>query len=296
MAKRFDVLVIGATGQQGGALVDNLLAHEHNVRAVTRDPTKQAATKLKERGVDVRKGDLDKPDTIGSAAKGVDVAFLVTTPYEDGPDAETKQGISGVDALVKADVPHIVYASVADADKETGVPHFESKMKVERHLADQKVGYTIVAPVFFRENLIGPAFLDGVRKGKLAMAMPRDRPLQNVSVPELGAFYRDVVEDHEALHRQRINIASDETSPADMARSITAASGRQVEAEVVPLDALREQNEDWALMFEWFDQKGYTADIEGLREAHPNVPWTDFDTWALNQDWAQLKVAQATKA
>jgi len=70
-----------------------------------------------------------------------------------------------------------------------------------------------------------------------------------------------------------------------VAAAISAASGRRIEYTALPIDAVRQQNDDLARMFEWFDRVGYDADIVGLRSLYPEVDWHRFSLWAREQDW-----------
>lgn len=284
------ILITGATGQQGGAVVRALEGHGHAVRAMTRDPGK--ADDLRHLGVDVVKGDFEHPDTVREAAEGMDVAWLMSTPYEDGPEEETKQAKAAMNALRDADVGHIVYASVASADKGTEIPFFDSKFAAEQHLAGLGVPYTIVAPVWFRENLLDPAFTPGLDEGKLMLALPEERPLQNIGLEEIGRFNAHIIENHRDHQNMRIDIASDATVPVEMAWHIGKASGADVRSEEIPLDKLREQNPPFAAMFSWFQDEGYDVDIEALRSGYPNVGWKDFGQWAQDQDWQIVQTMQ----
>jgi uncharacterized protein YbjT (DUF2867 family) len=60
--------------------------------------------------------------------------------------------VAVIEAAKRQGVGHFVYSSVGSADKETGIPHFESKVEVEEHLRSSGLRYTIVRPVFFMEN------------------------------------------------------------------------------------------------------------------------------------------------
>lgn len=287
-------LITGATGQQGGAVANALLDRGHKVRALTRTPAK--AEKLRQRGAEIIEGDFTHANTVEQAARGVQGAFIMSTPFEKGPDAETAQGIAAIDAAVKAKVAHVVYTSVSDANRDTGIPHFDSKRRVEEHLEGFGVPYTIVAPVFFRENLLSPWMRPGIQQGHLDMGLPGDRELQSVELREIGRFGAKVLEHAGDFEGQRINIASDSCTPLDMARAIEAASGQPIRYNQVPLDVVRKQSADSARMFEWFDETGYSADIEGLRAEHPDIKWRSFKDWAADA-WAnQPPVANSPPA
>src|SRR6266849_6583692 len=179
------VLVTGATGKQGGAVVEALLIRGHQVRALTRNSASSAANRLREQGVEIAVGDFTDHDSLVRAAHGADAVYAMSTPQEHGAKIEIAQGITITDAAKAAGVVHFVYSSVASANRATGVPHFDSKYAVERHLQASGVQYTIVAPVSFMENLLEPWFVPGLRQGKLAMALPATRALQQVAVADI---------------------------------------------------------------------------------------------------------------
>src|SRR6202166_3201007 len=102
------VLVTGATGQQGGAVVEALLTRGHQVRALTRNPASPAANRLRDRGVEIAVGDFTDHDSLVRAARGADAVYAMSTPYEQGAEKETAQGISITDAVKAAGVAHFV--------------------------------------------------------------------------------------------------------------------------------------------------------------------------------------------
>src|SRR6201993_4343489 len=155
------VLVTGATGKQGGAVVEALLTRGHQVRALTRNAASPAANRLREQGIEIAVGDFTDHDSLVRAARGADAVYAMSTPYEQGADKETAQGITITDAVKAAGGAHFVYSSVASANRGTGIAHFDGKYAVEKHIQASRVPYTIVAPVFFMENLLQPWTLSG---------------------------------------------------------------------------------------------------------------------------------------
>ena len=289
MAEKLSVLVSGATGQQGGALARVLLQKGHSVRAFVRRPDSPEAKELERLGAELARGDFDEPSTLEEAARGTDALFIVATPFEAGTDAETRHGIAATDAAKAAGVSHLVYSSVADADKDTGIPHFESKRKVEEHIEGLGIPYTIVAPVYFMENLRAPWNLPQLKEGRLPMALPASRPLQQVALSDIAAFTAVVLENREAFLNRRVDIASDELSGEEVAEVLTRVTGREVHYVELLIEQVRQaMGEDGARMFEWFDEVGYSADISALRRDHPEVGWHTFEGWAKEQDWSVL--------
>ena len=286
-AKRF-ALVTGATGQQGGAVAQALLKRGHRVRALVRDPDSKAAVGLKAQGAQIAVANFEDRGALVQAAAGVDSVYMMTTPFEGGIDAEIRQGFTVADAFSQVNVGHLVFGSVGSADRETGIPHFDSKYEVEKHIATLNIPYTISAPVYFMENHLYPHALEALRGGKLADALPADRLLQKISVSNIGEFVAVLIERRETVFGQRYEIAGDELSGEQCAAALSQAMGKDIRYEAFSPDTFRPDNEDMALMYEWFARDRYVADIEALRRDFPEVRWLRFDEWARQQDWSSL--------
>lgn len=288
MSKPLSVLVTGATGNQGGAVARALLKKGHKVRALTRKPDSAGALALKQLGAELAVGNFDERDALVRAMTGVDAVFIMSTPFEAGEETETRQGIAAVDAAKAARVKHIVYTSVSDANTKTGIPHFESKARVEEYLAQADVPYTIIAPVFFTENLVGPWLGQGLKHGVVSISLPAKRSMQSITVEEIGAFGALVIDRRDAFLGKRFNIGSVEVTGEQVAEIFSRVTGKPFRFMELPLAQLRSRSEDAAFMFEWMDKKGYTADIAALRRDYPEVGWRSFEDWARAQDWKKL--------
>ena len=291
MSNTRSVLVTGATGQQGGAVVRALIARGHRVKAISRRPDSEGAKRLTAAGVEVVAGDLDDAASVATAAEGVDTMFLMGNSYEAGTDAETRQGIAVANAAKAAGVGHLIYSSVADADKKTGIPHFDSKYLVEKHIAGLGIPYTISAPVAFMENTVAPWAIDGLRQGVYAAALPPTRVLQQITIDDIGAFVSALAERREQVFGKRFDIAGDELSGEQQVKILSEVLGRPIRFQELPIAAIRQQSEDTALMFEWFDRTGYDAGIAALRRDFPEVGWHSYADWARGFDWSVLDKA-----
>jgi uncharacterized protein YbjT (DUF2867 family) len=287
MAQSKLVLVTGATGKQGGAVVEALLTRGYQIRALTRNSASPAAKRLREQGVEIAVGDFTDHDSLVRAMRGADAVYAMSTPYE-GAEKEIPQGINVADAAKGVGVAHFIYSSVASADRATGIGHFDGKYEVEKHLQASGLPYTIVAPVFFMENLLQAWMLPGLRQGKLALALPAGRSLQQIAVADIGAFVAAVIERNDTVFGRRFDIAGDELTGDQAAAILSKVTGREIHYEGFPSDALRAQSEDMARMFRWFDTTGYAADIKSLRRDFAEVTWHTFEEWARKQDWSVL--------
>jgi len=282
------VLVTGATGSQGGAVAQALLDRGHEVSAYVRNAVSPAAAELAGKGATLIEGDLDDPARLREALVQVDTFFLMGTPFESGVDAETKQGIALADAAKSAQVGHVIYSSVASADKSTGIPHFESKHKIEQHLADIGVPYSVSGPVYFMENALAPWNVDALKAGKVVLAMPSDIPLQQISTRNIGDFVASLTERRERVFGQRFDIVGDELTGDRMAEILSASSGADICYEGFPASVLKEENHDLGVMFEWFVDVGYDMDLKALHREFSDVPWQSYSDWARSQDYRFL--------
>lgn len=279
------VVVTGATGQQGGSVTTALLNQGYSVRALTRNTSSASALALQDRGVEVVQGDFADQESLVAAASGVDSVFFMTTPFEAGVDAETKQGLTMIAALKEAGVQHVVYSSVASADKATGIPHFDSKYEVEKVLVDSGLNYTIVAPVYFMENLLFPQTKEGITNGTVAMAVPETTPLQQIAVSNIGEFVAAVIERGDAVYGQRYDIAGDELNGTELTSLVSGATHKDQSYMALSPEVFRSFGDDMVIMFEWFATDGYSTDIAALKRDFPEVKWKGFAKWAEEQSW-----------
>ncbi|MGK2866925.1 MAG: NmrA/HSCARG family protein [Mycobacterium sp.] len=267
--------VLGATGAQGGAVVAALLEGGSTVRGITRRTDSASAQRLSAAGVEVVAADLSDESAVARAFTGVDGAYALTTPFEEGPEAEVAQGRTILAAALAARLPHLVFSSVADADQHTGIPHFDSKAQVEESLARSGLSYTIVGPSYFYDNMLGG--LDDIRAGVFALPLPADATLQQLSRRDLGRFVAAVLTDPDPVRGMRIDIASDEPTPQQMTAAIAAALGRPVRLATSDPDDIG--SDDMRAMFGFLAAGGYTVDIPALHAHYPQVGWQSFTDW-----------------
>ena len=286
MLKR-TVLVAGATGQQGGSVARTLLKDGHKVIGISRNENSPKAEALKQLGVDVLSADYSDHAGMVEIMSGVDTVFAMTTPFEGGMDAEIQQGKNLAKAAMFAEVGHFIFSSVGDADRATGIPHFDSKYEVEKYLQTCSMPHTIVGPAYFMDNLFFPFNIEALNEGTLKMAMPGDRVLQQIALEDIGRFVALVVNEREDWFGQRINISGDELSGDEATRILSKVLGREIKYVGFDPQIMREQSEDMALMYQWFIDEGYTADLGSLK----SYGFLSFEQWAAKQDW--LTVLQA---
>src|SRR6266436_6547222 len=271
MAQELTVVATGSTGRQGGA--------------VARGPNSSQARSLANAGATLVAASLEDTAAITKALEGATSLFAMTTP-SGGTEAETRQGVAAADAAKAAGV-HLVFTSVGSANRQTGIPHFDSKSEVEKHIASVGVRATILAPVAFMENLYFAK--EQLAKGIYAAALPPTRALAQVAVVDIGAVAVRLLEDAGRFTGKRFDLAGDELNGNDAMAILSRVTGRPFSYYQVPLDVIRQRmGEDAVKMYEWFDRVGFAVDRAALRREFPDVTFHDFESWAKTQDWNAL--------
>lgn len=274
--KNKTVLVTGATGRTGGATARHLLADGWRVRALTRDANKPAAQALEAAGAEVVQGDFSDEIVLEKAISGVYGVFSVQLPSD--LELEIQHGKRIADLSKQAGVQHLVYSSVGGAERETGIPHFESKRRIEEHIDTLEIPYTILRPAFFMENFCWR--VNDLLEGKFkSLGLDADKRLQMIAADDIGAFAKIAFENPEKNLGQAIEIAGDELTETEMAGRIGRSIGRSI--EVVPDDG-PPLYPDIAVMNAWFNTHGFEADINTLREIYPEL--TNLEAWLSRND------------
>jgi uncharacterized protein YbjT (DUF2867 family) len=184
-----------------------------------------------------------------------------------------RQGEAIIRAAVGAGLPWLILASVAAAGRAE-VPHFQSKARIEAALRAAPIAWTVVAPSYFYENVLGSR--EAILGGALPLPLPLDKPLHQVALRDLGAVVAAILDRRDEHLSTRIEIAGDAPTPREM------ASALGVRATQTPLAQLRERSPDLAAMYAFLAEVGYDIDIAALRARFPEVAWTSFAAWAAN--------------
>ena len=278
------VLVAGATGRLG-VIVQTLQERGQSVRAMTRDPNSQAAGRLRGAGVDVIYGDFDDPDSIVRAAAGTDAVFATGTAHKAGPEGELRHGHNLAGAVAEAGVPHLVYSSADGAAADSPVPLFRAKDEVEQHIRSLPIAHTILAPVYFMENLFNPWNVPALHTGTFPSPIPIDSPLQQVAIEDLVMVAALAIERPDEFAGRRITIASDVVTAEQAAAELGRLIGREFEPEQIQREQLAP---GLRALFAWLEQTGHNADLPTLQHHYPEVHWHSYQTW-LHSQWSRLR-------
>lgn len=182
------VVVTGATGRQGGAVVRHLLADGWRVRGLTRKPGGKPARRLAGLGAEVVGADMAQPATLRRALGGAHGVYSVQNPMISGLDGEITQGKNVADAAKEAGAQHVVYGS-SGLGVPTGVGSWDSKLVVQAHMEGLGLPLTVLRPMAFMELMTDKAFFPPVSTWcVMPKLMGADRPVLWLCVDDLGAI------------------------------------------------------------------------------------------------------------
>ncbi len=289
------LLITGATGKQGGAVIDALLARpslNSTILAVTRNSQSASAKRLlaKSPAIKLVEGDLNAVLELFSSAKKIAGATPIWGVYSVQAsmgkgvtlEGEVKQGAALVDESIRAGVRHFVYSSVDRGgetrswENPTPVPHFQTKHRLEQHLRDATASgksdmqWTILRPAAFMDSF-EPGF-----GGKVFMTMMRDtlgnKRMQWVAVSDIGFFAAEAFEHPEKWDHKAVGIAGDELTFAEMSKVFEKVTGQPIETTFGLLGkVLKHAVHDVGAMVTWFKDEGYKADLAALKKVHPGL-------------------------
>ncbi|PKX99566.1 NmrA/HSCARG family protein [Aspergillus novofumigatus IBT 16806] len=287
------ILVTGATGKQGGAVIKALTALQDarfSIFALTRDVDSARSKGLLKHYPSIKliSGDLNDPDAIfGRIGLPVWGVFSVQTPYgkDASLDLEVAQGKSLVDAALRNHVKFFVYSSVdrggpRSDDGACPVPHFETKRQIEDHLRLKTVNanmqYTILRPTFFMDNITND--LQGGLVSAAWKANVDPKRVQLIATSDIGLVAAQAFAKPYEYAGRAISLAGDELTHEEAALVWQEETGSPMPiGSRILAWALLRAVKDLRFMFKWFREEGYGANIPELKSQYPELQ--DLRTW-----------------
>ena len=279
------IVVSGATGKQGGAVAKHLLANGHSVRALTRSPDKPAAQALAEAGAEVVKADLEDRASLDAALKGAAGLYSVQDFLEAGVEAEERQGINLTEAAAASNIEHIVYTGASTMDRNTGVPHLDSKWNVEMAIRNSGKPWTVFRPAAFMDNWEWERE-SIAESGAIHYPMRPDMPYAQIACDDIGRMVALAFEQPGMWANKASPITGDVSTMNEVAATLGRVMGRDVAYNQVSYDeAEQAMGEELMLMFKSFDEIGMDGRPYNLRQWLGEI--TDFETYLRNAGWGQ---------
>ncbi|NML38795.1 NmrA/HSCARG family protein [Chitinophaga sp. G-6-1-13] len=276
MQNRNRILVVGATGQQGGAVARVLLTEGWMVRGFTRDTTSTATQELTALGAEMVKGDLADQASIDEAMEDVYGVFNV----HPGPLAvdqdEVQAGKNIADAAKAHRISHLVYSSAIGVDQAAQTGMQTEKAIVEKYIQATGISYTILRPASFMENFLNPKF--GLQGTSFTTAALPTTQMQLIALEDIGKLAAMAFRQPEVFDQKIIELSGDTLTPVQMAAAMSKTTGLHITYELLPMETLRQLNPRFARGYEFLNSgKTTKADEESLRNIHPDL--LTFEAW-----------------
>lgn len=267
MENKKRVFVTGITGNQGNAVTKHLLKTGHEVFGLTRDVNSEKAQLWKDKGVNIIEGNLNDPSTYQSELNKFDAVFFVQSMQSK--NSEIQQGKRFIDTVVTNGSKHLVYSSVLGADLETGVPHFDSKYELEKHISSSNINYTILRPASFYENHLHPQVVKSIKKGKFVSPLNKTCTLQMIGVDDIGKIAAQVISNPEKYSNKTVSIATDENQIGNVPQLFSESIKKPVKYQKLPGFIVRlAMGNDLHKMFKYMNQNDFRVidNIQNIRD------------------------------
>jgi uncharacterized protein YbjT (DUF2867 family) len=254
------ILVVGATGAQGGSVARHLLSKgKYSVRCITRNPNSEKAKALSNAGAEVVQCNLDDADNLYAVTKDCWGVFGVTNFWEHF-EKEFQQGKNLVDAVSHSQVKHFVLSTLPHANKITKgalvVPHFDMKGQIETYAREAHLGTTFVHVAFYYENYLSYFHPQKQEDGSFSFGFPQgDTRLAAVSVEDMGGVVTSIFDNPSHFQDRVVGIVGDDIPPAQYAVIMSQIFGKKVVYNYIPKEIFASFDfpgaDDLANMFEF---------------------------------------------
>jgi uncharacterized protein YbjT (DUF2867 family) len=274
-ADKRTVVVCGATGRQGGAVLDSLLQSEDwNVVALTRDPNGKGAQALRERGLQVRHADLGDRASLAEAFVGAYGVYGVTTPLTPRGRLDVRmeraQGRNIAEACVANKIDHLVMSTVLciSSDQDV-VPYVRSKREIEKYVIDLGIPSTFLRPASFMDE-IGGEFLP-VKNGVVTGQADNDAKVPYIACRDIGRVARLAFEHPAKFIGQELNLVADFITGDELAAAVSRVSnGRPVRHKAPPMWLMWIFAREWITLRKQFESWGRPPHPPAMLEAIEN--------------------------
>jgi uncharacterized protein YbjT (DUF2867 family) len=305
MADKKIITVLGATGQQGGGLVQAIQSDPSGgfrARAITRDVNSDKAKDLAKLGAEVVAADVDNPESLKNAFAGAYGAYCVTFYWAHfSPEREIAEIAAMADAAKQTGLQHVIWSTLEDTRKwipltddrmptlmeKYKVPHFDGKGSSDHFFTDAGVPTTFLLTSFYWDNFI--SFGMGPKRGpdgKLALTLPMgDRKLPGIAAEDIGRCAYGIFKKGKEYIGKTVGIAGEHLTGAQMAAEFSKALGQEVHYNAVPPEVYRSFGfpgaDDLGNMFQFkHDFEDYFCGARNLAVSRSlNPALQTFETW-----------------
>ncbi|MCC5927762.1 MAG: NmrA/HSCARG family protein [Cyclobacteriaceae bacterium] len=257
------IVVCGATGTQGSAVLEKMLAFRDiwHIVALTRDENGEKTNTLRAKGIEIRRADLEDKTSLIHAFEGAYGVFGVTQPWSTDnkhcfPEKEIQQGKNIVDACAENNVSHLVYSSVLNfTSRPIQIPHVDSKLIIEAYIKSKNLNYTILRFPQFMDN-IGSSFFP-VKKGVIKGFVDADAKVPYIYAKDIGKFVRNAFLHYDNYQGREISIIGDIVSGFELGEIFQSIrKGQKFKYKSVPRILMRIFAKEFYTMRVFFETYG----------------------------------------
>ncbi|MDK6298761.1 NmrA/HSCARG family protein [Staphylococcus caprae] len=254
------ILVIGATGKQGNAVVKQLLEDGWSVRAFTRNRNNEKLTSIENEHLEIFEGDLSNEDSLAQAMQGQYGLYSVQPIIPDNVEEELRQGEMIIDTAERQGVNYVVYSTAGGVNRDRTGPHFEALAQLENKIKASRLNFTIIKPSFFMDNFLR---ITKVENGEIKIPEFIDPNVKfaMISSIDIAKIASTLFEDAESYNHQELEIASDELTLNEVVKTFATVTGKPTEIEGAFTSGTAERS--------WLEEKGYVIDFLQIERINP---------------------------
>jgi uncharacterized protein YbjT (DUF2867 family) len=273
------VLIFAATGKQGRPIVKQLSNAGFKVRAATRNLGTPKTKNIEGENIEIFQVEPDDLISLETAFRGVSKAFFLLPMSRNSEEI----GRRITEAAIKAGIKHLIFSSVGGADRKTGIPHFESKWRIEELIRNSGVPFTIFRPVGYMEEFYRPEGA-GIFLGLMKPFIPVDKKVQMISTEDIAGFVRIAFEKPDNFIGKSIEIAGDSLTLSEITDQLNRITKKNIVISKWPACIVPILPKTMKDMLAFYGKDGWKADLKQMKEINPElITFNDFISGKLQK-------------
>jgi len=267
------IVVLGATGRQGGQVVRHLVKEGWQVRALTRNPDGKKAAALKPLGVEVVRADMNDKSSLESAFRNAYGVYNMQAPVSGQIEVEIRHGRNVAEAAKKAGIQHIVYGSAGLGNIKTGIEQWDAKIEVTKAMNDLELPLTILRPVAFMELMVDPSYYPNASTWFIWPKLTGpDYKIAWISVQDVGVIAATAFANPEKYIGKELALVADVKSLAECREIYRQVTGKYPSRFPMPMFLFEKfVGKDIPNMWRWLRKNPLTFDSSQTDEIHPEA-------------------------
>lgn len=281
------ILVTGITGKQGGATAKHLLAAGFKIRGLSRKPDGKKALLWISKGVEMKGGNLNKPESLKGIMDGVYGVFITTNFWEPGAGKrELQQAKYLADLAAQQQVSHVIMASVCRCDDNPDLAHFITKYQSEQYIRSLGLKFTFLRAVYFMDNLLPSDQGARFHWAVLPDILKSNTTLQMIATDDIGWFAAKAFLNPNEYANKTIDLAGDELTYPELEKTYIKVYGLQPRTSGLMKWFIMTFFGEIRKMMNWYKEPRFHANIDELRKLHPNL--LDFESFLMQKKSKQI--------